>query len=396
MNVIRNHTRDRAVRWLALSMLLGALLALATPASAIERNFAGSAQLDYMFVPTARSAKASPNTFDGFTMEFAGKLAVDFSDKISANMKVCYGCHGFEADMMYFDLRVADELNFRVGRFSPSFGAFNLRHDPANHRLSDKPLPYDMGRMLRMREWKLGVLPSPFPDNGLEINGTKSLGESVAFDYAAYVVSGFKANANPTDIDFSLSHSPTAYYVDDNSRPTFGARASLTFKLADTSDLTVGASTMYGTYDPTNDLSYLIVGGDATLRFDKLNIRAEYLGRRTEFATNQPNIFKYAVATSNGDFSVKHGAYFEVEEGLTPELDLVGRIDGLFRVGNVEAASELDRRSSVFRYTLGTAYAIERGLRIKFSTELWEFSDRDTLTGRKLELSMHAAVAGSF
>jgi hypothetical protein len=388
--------RSRTVRWLALFTLLAAVLALAAPASAIERNFAGSAQLDYMFVPTARSAKASPSTFDGFTMEFAGKLAVDFSDKISANMKVCYGCHGFEADMMYFDLRVADELNFRVGRFSPSFGAYNLRHDPANHRLSDKPLPYDMGRMLRMREWKLGVLPSPFPDNGLEINGTKALGESVAFDYAAYVVSGFKAGANPTDIDFSLSHSPTAYYVDDNSRPTFGARASLTFKLADTSDLTVGASTMYGTYDPTNSLAYLIVGGDATLRFDKLNIRAEYLGRRTEFATNQPNIFKYAVATSNGDFSMKHGAYFEVEEGLTPELDLVGRIDGLFRVGNVEAASELDRRSSVFRYTLGTAYAIERGLRLKFSTELWEFSDRDTLTGRKVELSMHAAVAGSF
>ena len=165
----------RSARFLlvALSTLMAALLALATPASAIERNFAGSAQLDYQFVPTARDAKASPSTFDGFTMEFAGKLAVDFSDKISANMKVCYGCHGFEADMMYFDLRVADELNFRVGRFSPSFGAFNLRHDPANHRLSDKPLPYDMGRMLRMRQWKHGVLPSPFPDNGLEVNGTK-------------------------------------------------------------------------------------------------------------------------------------------------------------------------------------------------------------------------------
>ena len=83
--------------------------------------------------------------------------------KISANMKVCYGCHGFEADMMYFDVRVADELNFRVGRFSPSFGAFNLRHDPANHRLSDKPLPYDMGRMLRMRQWNMSVLPEPVP-----------------------------------------------------------------------------------------------------------------------------------------------------------------------------------------------------------------------------------------
>jgi hypothetical protein len=380
----------------ALASLVAALLALATDARAIERNFAGSAQLDYHFVPTARSAQASPNTFDGFTMEFAGKLAVDFSERVSANMKVCYGCHGFEADMMYFDIRVADELNFRVGRFSPSFGAFNLRHDPANHRLSDKPLPYDMGRMLRMRQWNQGVLPSPFPDNGLEVNGSKWLGPSVQLDYAAYAVTGFKADARPLDIDFKLSRSPQAYYVDDNARPTFGGRLALTFKLGDSSDLTFGASSMYGTYDPNNNQSYAIVGGDATLRFDKTNIRAEYLGRRTEFSTADRTVFKYVVADERGDFSMKHGAYVEVEQGLTSELDLVARVDGMLRVGNVAAGSELTNRSAVLRYTLGTAYAIERGLRIKFSTELWDFSDRDALTGRKLELSMHTALAGSF
>lgn len=388
--------RSARVLVVALATLLAALLALATPASAIERNFAGSAQLDYQFVPTARSAKASPSTFDGFTMEFAGKLAVDFSERVSANMKVCYGCHGFEADMMYFDVRVADELNFRVGRFSPSFGAFNLRHDPANHRLSNKPLPYDMGRMLRMRQWNQGVLPSPFPDNGLEVNGTKWLGASVQLDYAAYAVSGFKSDPKALDIDFKLSRTPAAYYVDDNARPTFGGRMALTFKTGEASDLTLGVSGMYGTYDPNNDQSYAIIGGDATLRLDKTNIRAEYLGRRTEFSTSDRTVFKYVVADERGDFSMKHGAYLEVEQGLTPELDLVGRVDGMFRVGNVESASELSRRSSVFRYTLGTAYAIERGLRIKFSTELYEFSDRDALTGRKVELSMHTALAGSF
>ena len=148
-----------------------ALGRLSHDSSFLSRIGAGSAQVDYHFVPTAHDAKAFPNGFDGFTTELAGKLAVDFSERVSANLKVCYGCHGFEADMMYFDFRVADELNFRAGRFRPSFGAFNLRHDPANHRSSDKPLPYDMGRMLRMRQWNLGVLPSPFPDNGLEIDG---------------------------------------------------------------------------------------------------------------------------------------------------------------------------------------------------------------------------------
>jgi hypothetical protein len=380
----------------AIVFALATLAAVVTPASALERNFAGSAQLDYHFVPTARDAKAFPSTFDGFTTEFAGKLAVDFSEHVSANMKVCYGCHGFEADMMYFDIRVADELNFRVGRFSPSFGAFNLRHDPANHRLSDKPLPYDMGRMLRMRQWGMSVLPSPFPDNGIEINGTKFIGQSLQLDYAVYGVTGFKADTRPLDIDFKLSRTPASYYVDNNARPTVGGRVSLTYKLGEASDTTLGASSMFGTYDPDNQQTYLILGADASLRLDKTNIRVEYLSRRTSFDTSDRTVFKYVVADRLGDFSMKHGAYAEIEQALTPELDLIGRVDGMYRVGNVEAASELSRRSSVFRYTLGTAYAIERGLRLKFSTELWEFSNRDALSGRKLELSMHAALAGSF
>jgi hypothetical protein len=380
----------------AIAVAASALVALVTPASAIERNFAGSAQVDYNFVPTAHDAKSFPNAFDGFTTEFAGKLAVDFSEHVSANLKVCYGCHGFEADMMYFDFRLADALNFRAGRFSPSFGAFNLRHDPANHRTSDKPLPYDMGRMLRMRDWNLGVLPSPFPDNGLEMNGTFWAGSALQIDYAAYAVTGFKADAKPLDIDFKLSRSPSSYYVDDNARPTFGGRLAGTLKLSDVSDMTAGLSIMRGTYDPDNDLSYLIFGGDLTLRLDKTNIRMEYLGRRQQFSTDDKTVFKYVVADTRGDFFMKHGVYAELEQGVTPELDLIGRVDGLYRVGNVEAASQLSRRSDVFRYTIGMAYAIERGLRVKLSTELWEFSDPDAISGRKVELSMHAALAGSF
>jgi hypothetical protein len=379
-----------------IGIALAALFALVTPASAIERNFAGSAQVDYNFVPTASSAKTFPNAFDGFTMELAGKVAVDFSEHVSANLKVCYGCHGFEADMMYFDFRVTDALNIRAGRFSPSFGAFNLRHDPANHRTSDKPLPYDMGRMLRMRDWNLGVLPSPFPDNGVEMNGTAWLSQSLQLDYAVYAVSGFKADAKPLDIDFKLSRNPQTYYVDNNGRPTVGGRLALTLKLSESSDATAGLSAMRGTFDPDNDLAYAIIGGDLTLRLDKTNIRMEYLGRRQEFSTADRTLFKYVVADTRGDFFMKHGVYAEIEQGLTPELDLIGRVDGIYRVGNVEAASELSRKAAVFRYTIGMAYAIERGLRVKLSTELWEFSDKDRDTGRKLELSMHAALAGSF
>ena len=173
--------------FLVIVALIAAVFAMVSPARAVEHTFSGSAQIDYLAVPTAPSADANGgtnDTFDGFTFEAAAKVAVDITKHLSANVKLCYGCHGFELDMAYFDLRLFDELNFRVGRFSPSFGSFNLRHDPANQKLSDKPLPYDMGRMLRRTEWNGGVLPSPFPDNGAEVNGTHWFGSSAQLDYA--------------------------------------------------------------------------------------------------------------------------------------------------------------------------------------------------------------------
>ena len=243
-------------------LFLVAILAFAAPAGALEHTFSGSLQLDYLGVPTQPSWDANGGTgqtFDGFTLEAAVKVSADITDHLSANVKVCFGCHGFELDMAYFDLRVADELNFRVGRFSPSFGAFTLRHDPANQKLSDKPLPYDMGRMLRNSDWNAGVIPSPFPDNGLEIDGTHWFGEAAQFDYAVYGVAGFRTTGpNVQDIDFADSRFPN-FYVDNNARPAGGARLALTLKPSSQSEISLGASGMAGTYDDNNQLLYAIL-----------------------------------------------------------------------------------------------------------------------------------------
>lgn len=379
----------------ALLAMCLACLAAPTPAQALERNFVGSAQIDYHAVPLHKGARTSPQAFDGFTMEFAGKLAVDFSDRLSANMKLCFGCHGVEADMMYFDYRVADELNFRIGRFSPSFGAFNLRHDPANHRLASKPLPYDMGRMLRMREWNLGVLPSPFPDNGLEVNGTHWVGEDVQVDYAAYAVSGFKGDTGGTDLDFRLSRSPQNYYVDNNARPAGGGRVGVLVKLGESSDVAAGLSAMAGTWDPDNRFTYVIAGADLTLRLAKTTFRAEVLARRQQFGTQEPLRFKYLPSPTQGNFFLKSGFYAEIEQSVTPELDLIARFDGLGRDGNVERESTLSSKATALRETLGLAYALDRGIRLKGSTELWQFSDADA-TGRQLELGFHLGAVGTY
>jgi hypothetical protein len=386
------------MRFLLLVLLGACLFALFAPTSAwaIDRTFSGSAQEDYFFVPTEKNNDARSNGFDGFTTEASLKVAVDITDRFSANVKTCFGCHGFEIDMAYVDYRVADELDFQMGRFSPSFGSFNVRHDPANHALSDKPLPYDMGRMLRYTTWNLGVLPSPFPDNGAQITGTHWFGDNTQLNYALYAVSGFKSTTDDSsDINFIQSRTPALYYVDNNSRPSVGGRVSATQRFSRDSDLTVGASAMGGTYDPDNHLSYTIVGGDAVLRVKRTTIRMEYLTRRTEFDISDPTQYKYAIPSSRSNFFVKQGAYIEAERPVSPVVTLVGRVDGLYRVGNVPVGTDLSFRSSVVRYTGGAMFTIDRGLRLKTSAEVWQFSDKG-VDGNSVDVGFHVAAVGSF
>ena len=383
--------------WVFVAALLAAAVAFATPSSAlaVDRTFAGSAQLDYLLIPDRATRENQPmQAFGGFTLEAALKLSVDVSDHLSANVKVCVACHGFETDMAYLDYRFADELNIRAGRFSPSFGAFNLRHDPANHRLSDKPLAYDMGRMLRLRDWNLGVLPAPFPDNGIEANGTHWFGSNVQLDYAAYVVSGFKGDTGAADIDFVQSRSGSLYYVDNNDRPAFGGRVAMGIRFSQFQDVTIGASGMFGTLDPKNDISYAIVGADVAFRFNRTNLRLEWLMRRQDLDVSDPTRFKYEVSSGKNYF-LKQGGYAELEQPLTKDFDVIGRFDYLYRSGNVLSASPLQANSAVLRYTLGTAYNLERGYRVKLSGEAYSFSDIGP-TDHHLALAAHAAVVGSF
>jgi hypothetical protein len=377
-------------RALALAMPLFAMAEGSAWALDIERTFAGSAQLDYLSVPTTPHASAF--TFDGFTTELAVKLAVDFTPNISANVKICYGCHGFETDMAFVDLRVADQLNFRIGRINPSFGDFPLRHDPANHRANSKPLPYDMGRMLHRTDFNEGVLPAPYVDNGFEMNGTQWFGDAAQLDYAAYVVSGFKGNNTGQDLDFIQSRSGALYYVDNNSEPAFGGRLAFTLNFDSNNGGTLGTSGMWGRYDPNRNLAYAIAGADLYLRFSELSIRGEYLIRKTDFFVgSDPEMqFRYAFTDPRRNYFVKDGFYAEVEYPFTEWFEGLFRFDGLRRNGNVPTTSPLRAQSAILRYTLGLNFIVERGMRIKVSGEYWEFSDF------KNELALHAGVVANF
>jgi hypothetical protein len=369
------------------------LAVTATARSAIAqtdagRNFAGSIQFDYLAVPTDNIARRQ--AADGATVEVSLKVAVDFTSNLSANVKTCYGCHGFEVGMAFFDLRVADQLNFRVGRFTPAFGDFPLRHDPANHRTSDKPLPYDMGRMLRQREWNLGVLPAPWVDNGLEISGTKFFGGRSQLDYAVYAVTGAKGPSDGVDLDFLQSRSS---YIDNNSRPSLGGRLVGTLGLGTASSISAGGSVMAGNYDPENRLRYLLLGGDLVLRLNRAFVRAEYLIRRTEMALGEDPAarFRYGPGPSGqyADFFTKEGWYTELEVPVG-RFDLVARWDGLRRRGNVVQSSPLRSESVLLRWTAAACLRIGETLRLKASVEHYDFSDFED------EIAIHAGIAGPF
>jgi len=381
--------KPRILVWGTTAVSIAIVAAGIVSGDELQRNFAGSIQVDYMAVPTEDVARKI--AFDGATLELSMKLAIDFGPNTSANVKVCYACHGFEVGMAFFDMRVADQLNFRVGRFSPAFGEFPLRHDPANHRTSDKPLPYDMGRMLRHQDWNEGILPAPWVDNGIEISGTQYFQKLTQLDYAVYAIMGPRANAGALDFDFVQSHNPV--YLDNNSRPSIGGRLAGTLGLGESSTVSLGVSGMYGTYDPDNKLTFLIGGADLVLRLNAVFFRTEYLIRRTEFdlGPTPQTTFRYGPGPDGkyDDFLVKDGFYTELEFPVGP-FDFVGRWDGLRRRGNVPIASPLRSTSEVLRYTVAMTYRVWQALRIKLSGEFYDFSDFAD------EGVIHLGLAGPF
>jgi hypothetical protein len=360
-------------------------------AQQFHRNFAGSIQLDYMAIPTENTGRKI--ALDGATAEVSLKLAMDFNNKITSSVKVCVACHGFEVASAYFDLRAADELNFRVGRFTPAFGDFPVRYDPANHRTSDKPLIYDMGRMLRITEWNEGILPSPWVDNGLEINGTHFFGQHLQTDYAVYAIGGPRGDTNPVDFDFKLSRDGNSYYIDNNSRPVIGGQLAASV-ITDDATVTGGVSAMAGTYDPAHELPFQIYGAHLVFRIKDVFLRAEYVTRRTKmYMGPDPAMnFKYG-AGPDGVFDPyfsKDGGYVEFEAPITSRVTVVLREDGMRRRGNVETDSLLRSDSAVLRHTAGLAIGIYQSLRLKLSYEYYDFSDF------KDEQVIHVGIAGPF
>ena len=349
-------------------------------------NVAGSVYLNHPQLFSSRS-EATGATLRGSNAEVALKMVVDVNDDVSANVKICYGCHGFEADMAYIDWLVTDSFNVRFGRFPVPFGEFYLRYDAANHRSATKPLPYEMGRMLRRAEFNLAILPEPYPDNGVEIFGTFA-GDTAELSYSAYGVSGLKGN--PTDADVDFVRSRREYFVDNNTTPAVGGRVALAFPdlpIEGWRLFSVGASAMAGYYDNDGELGYLLAGVDLYTRLGGLNVRGEAMFRRTaipdETARFQQRLRSLWVQ--------REGFYVQLDGPLSKSVEWLARYDGFRRAGPLLIASPLQSTdSAITRGTLGINLKASTGVKLKINYELWEFDDFPQ------EHLLHTGLVGAF
>lgn len=350
----------------------GALLALIFMA---DVNFAGSIfvnQPTLVSDPTDDARELLGDTSYGLNAEANFKVVAEVQEHVSASAKVCYGCHGFMADMAYVDWTVVEPFNVRVGRFPVPFGEFYLRHDPANHRTTTKPLPYEMGRMLRRNQYNLAVLPEPYPDNGVEFFGTVST-ERAEVSYSAYAVAGLKGDASIGDLDFIRSRSE--YVADNNRTPAVGGRLTLAFPNLPVPSwrwFALGASAMWGHYDDDAALSYFLGGLDLYTRVQKVNLRGEVMFRRTEIP-DRPEAFRHVLRDL---FVQRDGFYAELDGPVLDRFEWLVRFDGFRRDGAVPTVSSLDSTDSrILRYTGGINVIPLTGIKLKLSYEYWHFTD---------------------
>ena len=133
---------------------------------------------------------------------------------------------------------------------------------------------------------------------------------------------------------------------------------------------------------------------DLYARFGEFDLHAEYLLRRNEFALGDDpaSRFRYG-PDADGDFDdffVKDGFYVEGNWPVLTRLELVARVDGLRRTGNVLVTSPLRDTSAVLRYTAGLNIVFDGSVRLKLSGEFYDFTDFDD------EVSVNAGVVASF
>lgn len=346
----------------AVTLVLSGLVAPGV-SSAGRYLLTGSGSLDHReFIGADSRRPATPSSIgiDGTTLELAQKLVVDVSPTVNVNVKVCFGCHGVEVDQGYGEFQFNELLNLRVGRINVPVGEFNVRHDPANYTTPSKPLPYAMGDMLHYGELNLGIVPTPYSDNGIELFGSLWIAHRLQLDYTVYAVRGL-----PGDNDLSFIEARRVQ--DNNHTPAIGGRAVATW-----GQFSLGGSLGGGYYDRADKLRYLFYGVEAYWRGGPFVFRGELIYRLTDFDLTAPG-YLYVINPDEPYF-LKLGYYAQLDWQATEWLTLIYRADGLNRLGMPLPGSGIDQQfAAILRHTAAASLRLDKNLLLKLGYEYWLF-----------------------
>lgn len=343
-------------------LVLGAaLLMLAAGAPRVEAarwSWSGSVTLDYKRIlepPEDEDLLAKT----GAVAQWALRANVDVSEKMSFSARLCSSCHGNAfVNEAFAEIRFSPLANVEAGRITVPFGDFYLRHDPANDAFLSKPLPFAMGHMLRYQadQFNLGVVPMPYVDGGVSFFGDVWIREQLQIWYAVYGVNGF-SSAGARDFVFKNQVGDAAF-EDNNDELSAGTRVALA-----QGPVSAGVSYMRGAYDPKDRFEYRIWGFDASAYVRGVQLRAEYVTRKTDVFENDE------LGTLR-----KKGFYAQAEVPAGRILKVVGRLDGLLREGE-PLGTVNDVSSGIVRWTAGVNVAPALDYSFRLQWEHYRFTD---------------------
>lgn len=303
---------------------------------------------------------------EGVVGEFALSARVTApAAKVSANMRVCWGCHQIELEEASFEWNPLPFLKVKAGRMAVAAGSYNSRHDFSVRRTVSKPLTRIMGNMPRQNEFNHGVLPAPYVDNGASVTVGDRFG-AFGLEGEGFVLTGLKGTG-AADINFITSRQ----FRDVNGEPSFGGR--LTF---DAPHVSTTVSYLRGNYDPFSRRRYQVFSADMRIRAGPLILDGEFAVRETEYND--------AESSGGEDQWLKYGWWVRASWNFTDALYVVGAVDTLY-VKDIflsnsgptpnEALAVTDDNNRIVRLTGGIGYTAPGGVMLRAAAEYWDFSD---------------------
>lgn len=307
--------------------------------------------------------RSMPN--EGINGEFALSGRVTHRDSgVSANLRVCWGCHGLELEEATFQWRPVEFFVVRAGRMNVHAGSYNARHDFNARPTISKPLTRGMGNMVRQAEFNQGVLPAPYVDNGINLALDLDFGAgSLRLD--GFVLTGLEGTGN--DIDFDRSRD----FPDNNAEPSLGAALGLELPV-----LSLNLAYLWGNYDADARRSYQIASADLRAHLGPVTIDAEVAWRQTQHTR--------AGSPGGEDQFWKWGWWVQVGWQVIGGLHITGAVDSLavkdmylagFGLTPDPAFAVTDDNNRIVRGTLGVSYTTVGGVLLRLNGEYWEFSD---------------------